>query len=165
LVVLLRLLISPVAIVLINLIILVPMVLSVFDLLPTIWFQRDFVEPVHIVTTVAVMMIGWGVALEERHVVREMLGMVGRPDEAWQSSLDQLCHRVGVGMLVLGLFADVCVEMIDLPDRIINTSGQEHLLLSISVVLISVGSVILARHILTLMAVALRRNCRLSDAG
>lgn len=154
----LRLLISPFAIVLINLLILIPMVLSVLDLVPTIWMRGDFREPVHIVTTVAIMMIGWGVALEERHVLREMLGMIGQADEAWQAGLDSLCHRVGVGVLVLGLFADVCVEMVDLPDRIINTEGKEHSLLAISVVLICVGSAILARHIVKLLAAAMGRK-------
>ncbi len=153
----LRLLVSPIAIAIINVIILVPMVLSIVDIVQGLRHQHDFKEPVEIVTTVAVMMIGWGVALEERHMLREVFGMLGRADEAWQGDIDQLCHRVGVGVLVLGLFADICVEMISLPDRIINTSGVELELVIGALLLIAAGSAILVRHIFRLVSAVLGR--------
>lgn len=148
----LRLLITPIAIALINLLILVPMVLSVWDVAQSVQARHDWQEPVSIVTTIAVIMIGWGVALEERRVVRDMLGITGRADEARQDAIDLLCHKVGFGVLVLGLFADICVEMISLPDRIINVSGIEYELIGTSVVLIVVGAVVLARHVVKLLA-------------
>jgi hypothetical protein len=148
----LRLLISPLAIAAINLLILVPMALSVADVAVTIRAHGDFKEPVEIVSTIAIIMIGWGVALEERHVLREMLGMVGRADEVWQEALDGLCHRVGVGVLVLGLFAEICAELVHLPDRIINTDGRELALLAVSIVLITIGGLIMARHVVRLLA-------------
>ncbi len=51
--------------------------------------------------------------------------MTGRPDEAWQAHIDDSCHYYGVAQLILGLFAEIFVAMISLPDRIINTKGWE----------------------------------------
>jgi len=143
----LRVLISPPAIAAVNLLILWPLVLSVADVIEGYAMHRDFNEAVDTVSTIAIMMIGWGVALEERHVLREVFGLIGRADEAWQSALDALCHRAGVGVLTLGLFAEICAEMVHLPDRIINTDGREHELLAAGTVLLSLCGIVLVRHI------------------
>src|SRR6185437_407192 len=87
----------------------------------------------------------------ERHVLRGVFGMTGRVDEHWQSALDQLCYRTGVGVLVLGLFAEICAEMVHLPDRIINTTGREHELLAVGAVLLALCGVVLVRHIVKLV--------------
>lgn len=150
----LRLLISPLAIALINVMLLVPMGLSVWDVALSVLARQDWNEPVGIVTAIAVIMMGWGVALEERHMVRDMLGMTGRKDEERQAAVDLLCHRVGFGVLVLGLFAEVCVEMISLPDRIISVSGFEFELIAGAVLLIGAAIVILARHVVKLVLAA-----------
>jgi hypothetical protein len=147
----LRVLISPPAIAAVNLLILWPLVLSVADVGEGFVLHRDFNEAVDTVSTIAIMMIGWGVALEERHVLREVFGMVGREDEPWQGALDALCHRAGVGILVLGLFAEVCAEMVHLPDRIINTDGSEHELLALGAVLLALCGLVLVRHIVKLI--------------
>lgn len=148
----LRLLISPLAIAAINLLILVPMALSVVDVAGTVYRHGDFNEPVDIVTTISTVMIGWGVALEERHILREMLRMVGRADEEWQAAIDNLCHRVGVGVLVLGLFAEICAEIVHLPDRIIDTDGRELLFVAAGNLLIAVGCLIMLRLVVKLLA-------------
>jgi hypothetical protein len=129
-----------------------PMALSVVDVADTIRAHGDFKEPVEIVSTIAIVMIGWGVALEERHVLREMLGMIGHADEAWQAGVDALCHRVGVGILVLGLFAEICAEVVHLPDRIINTDGRELWYLAVGIALITLGGFIMTRHVVKLLA-------------
>jgi hypothetical protein len=92
------------------------------------------------------------VALEERGAIRKRFGVFGRADEAWQAHVDEMCHVYGVAQLVLGLFAEIAVAMISLPDRIVNTVGYEHTLLTISVVLISIGALIQARHVVALVA-------------
>ncbi len=147
----LRFLISPLFIAAIDLLILFPMVLSVIDVVKSVHRHADTHEPVVITSTVALMMIGWGVALEERGAIRKVLGMVGRTDEAWQADLDDMCHYYGVGQLVLGLFAEIAVAMISLPDRIINTKGLEHALTGVAIALIAIAAVIQARHIFVLL--------------
>ena len=96
-------------------------------------------------------MIGWGVALEERNVLRGVFGMVGRPDERWQHGIDEACHRSGVGVLLLGLFAEICAELIHLPDRIINTGGREHPLLAVGTGLLALAGLVLVRLIIQLV--------------
>jgi len=58
-----RFLISPLSIAAINLLILWPLVLSVADLIESIRIHRDFNEAVDTVSTIAIVLIGWGVAL------------------------------------------------------------------------------------------------------
>jgi hypothetical protein len=146
-----RFVISPLAIALINLLILWPLVLSVVDVIESIEIHRDFNEAVDTVSTIAIVMIGWGVALEERNVLREIFAMAGRPDERWQHGIDAACHRAGVGVLILGLFAEICAELIHLPDRIISTGGREHALLAVGVGLLSLAGVVLVRLIVKLI--------------
>jgi len=56
-----------------------------------------------------------------------------------------------VGVLILGLFAEVCAEMVHLPDRIINTVGREHELLAVGAVLLASCGLLLLRHIFKLV--------------
>jgi len=115
-------------------------------------------EPVTIVSMIALIMIGWGVALEERGVIRKRLGVTGGADEERQVQIDEMCHEYGVAQLVLGLFAEIAVAMISLPDRIVNTVGYEHTLLTVSVILISIGALIQLRHVFVLIATLWRHK-------
>ncbi len=144
-------LISPLAIAAVNVLLLFPMVLSILDVTGSVARHTDTHEPVTITSTVALMMIGWGVALEERLAIRKVFGAYGRADEARQAVVDEQCHAYGVAQLVLGLFAEIAVAMIALPDRIINTKGLEHPLLAVSLVLIAVASLIQLRHTFVLL--------------
>ncbi|MFI5030940.1 MAG: hypothetical protein ACHQPH_09600 [Reyranellales bacterium] len=148
----LRVLISPPAIAAINLVILWPLMLSVVDVIESIAIRRDFNEAVDTESTIAILLIGWGVALEERHMLREMFGMVGRPDERWQKGIDGACHRTGVAVLILGLFAEICAELLHLPNRIIDTGGSEHPLLAVGLVLLTLAGLVLVRLIVQLIA-------------
>ena len=161
----LRFLVSPIFIAAVNTLILFPMVLSVIDLAKSVRAHEAPHEPVMVASTVALIMIGWGVALEERHVVRRLLGIHGRADEVRQAYLDELCHSYGVAQLVCGLFAEIAVAMISLPDRIINTAGLEHILLTVSVVLIAVAAGIQIRHVLILLFGKWRRASWTGDAA
>jgi len=154
----LRFLISPLFIAAVDVLILFPMVLTLVDVAGSVSRRGDTHEPVTITSTVALMMIGWGVALEEREVIRRMFGAKGRADEAWQAHIDELCHHYGVAQLVLGLFAEIAVALISLPDRIINTVGYEHTLLVISLVLIAIGTLIQIRHVFVLIATLWRHK-------
>jgi hypothetical protein len=146
-----KFLISPLAIAAINLLILWPLVLSVADVIESIGIHRDFNEAVDTVSTIAIVMIGWGVALEERNVLRGVFGTVGRPDERWQHGIDEACHRAGVGVLLLGLFAEICAELVHLPNRIIDTAGREHPLLAVGIGLLALAGLVLVRLVVQLV--------------
>lgn len=153
----LRFLISPIFIAAVNLLLLFPMVLSVIDVAKSVTRHVDTHEPVAITSTVALIMIGWGVALEERHVIRKFFGLAGGSDEARQAHIDEICHTYGVAQLVLGLFAEIAVAMISLPNRIIDTASWEHTLLAVALGLIAIASVFQARHIVVLVLGTFRR--------
>ena len=154
----LRPLISPAFIALVNVAILIPMVLTIIDVMKSVNRHVDTHEPVTITSTIALIMIGWGVALEERAVIRKRLGVTGGADEERQVQIDEMCHEYGVAQLVLGLFAEIAVAMISLPDRIVNTVGYEHTLLTVSVILISIGALIQLRHVFVLIATLWRHK-------
>lgn len=153
----LRFLISPIFIAAVDLLLLFPMVLSVIDVAKSVTRHVDTHEPVAITSTVALIMIGWGVALEERHVIRKFFGLAGGADEARQAHIDEICHTYGVAQLVLGLFAEIAVAMISLPNRIIDTASWEHTLLAVALVLIAIAAVFQARHIVVLVLGSFRR--------
>ena len=159
----LRPLISPAFIAVVNAAILIPMVLTIIDVMKSVNRHVETHEPVTITSTIALIMIGWGVALEERAVIRKRFGVTGRADESWQVHIDEMCHEYGVAQLVLGLFAEIAVAMISLPDRIVNTVGYEYSLLTLAVILIAIGALIQARHVFALI-LALWRHRRGGDA-
>ena len=147
----LRILVSPFVIAGINLLILIPMVLSIFDVAKSMSAHANPDELVSVMSTVSSIMIGWGVALEERDMIRRIAGGKGGPDEARQAMIDSQCHSFGVAQLVLGLFSDIPMAVISLPDRIINATGIEYELLWGAIVLIGIAAVIQVRHIVLLV--------------
>lgn len=100
---------------------------------------------------VGVIMIGWGVALEERHSLRHIFRMPGLEDPQ-QGALDHLCHNYGVGLLIMGLFSEILVEFVRLPNAIIDTSGYNALVLGASDAMLGVCLIFLATFSWSLVA-------------
>jgi len=115
--------------------------------------QRTGMEPLktaeEVISGLGVILIGWGVALEERHKLREIFGLIGER-EAREEAIDEACHRFGLGLLLFGLFAEIMVEAVRIPDDIINTSGIEKFVLAAAVALLGIGALLLLRQILVL---------------
>ncbi len=115
---------------------------------------RSGLEPLHtaqeVVTGLGVILIGWGVALEERHKLREVFGLLGE-NEAREERIDEICHRFGLGQLLFGLFAEIMVEAVRIPDAIINTAGIEKSVLIAASVLLAVGALLLLKQIVLLV--------------
>ncbi len=115
--------------------------------------QRTGMEPLktaeEVISGLGVILIGWGVALEERHKLREIFGLTGER-EAREEAIDEACHRFGLGLLLFGLFAEIMVEAVRIPDDIINTSGIEKSVLAAAVALLGIGALLLLRQILVL---------------
>ena len=55
--------------------------------------------------------------------------------------------------VVLGLLTEICVEMVNLPNKIINTSGIEVPVSGVGLFFIVVGAILLAVHIVRLLAI------------
>lgn len=76
-----------------------------------------------------VIFIGWGVTLEERGTLKQMFGV---DDEgSFGEDCDWLCHQYGLGLLVIGLFAEILIQFIKLPNEIINTIDIDRYLVGI----------------------------------
>lgn len=112
-------------------------------------------EAVGIIEGLGIIMIAWGVALEERHKLREVFSVGhGRLSEkSYQNAVDENCHRFGLGFLLLGLFAEVGAECVNVPDRIINTSRLEGGILLLSgFFLVVCGLLMLAQSLMLIFA-------------
>ncbi len=107
-----------------------------------------------------VTLIGWGVALEERSALRGIFGIAGGVDEAYQAHIDHECHAVGVGLLLFGLFSEICVEMVKLPNHIVNTKGIDEIVIGISALFLLLGALTQAWHAIVLCLAALGRRHR-----
>jgi len=103
-----------------------------------------------IIEGLGVILIAWGVAMEERHKLREVFGLIGN-DEDREQAIDESCHRYGVGQLLFGLFAEIGVELVKIPDELFNTEGIESFVLGISALLLAAGLVLLVRQSWTLV--------------
>jgi hypothetical protein len=153
---LVRIFVSPLAIAVIDLLILIPLILAIVDVSQDLLRGANIHEPMDIVEGMGVILIGWGVALEERALLREIFALKQEKDEAWQVAIDHLCHSAGVGLLVFGLFAEMGIEVIRLPDRIINTQGANEAIAAVSVAFLAIGAYVQGRHMLSLFGATIQ---------
>src|SRR5260370_42078511 len=108
---LVRVLISRFSIAFIEVVIVIPMVLTTLQMTKVLWRTADLREAMDIVSGVAIIMIALGVVLEERNTIREVFELTSGPDEARQGRLDVSSHHYGVGPLGSGLFPALCIEL------------------------------------------------------
>lgn len=144
-------LISRYAIALLELIIVTAQILAVHQVWLMLWNRPDLHEPMDIVSGIGIIMIGLGVALEERKALRVIFGLTGGPDEAEQERLDENCHHYGVGQLVLGLAAEICIDMIKIPNTIIYTGEVDDYLVAAGCIFVAIGAILLLKHAFTLV--------------
>jgi hypothetical protein len=147
---LMRILLAPGAIITINAVILVLMFLVAFDVVHGLLTLTNLTEPMEVIEDIGVIMIGWGVALEERKEMRLVFGVVNPANEAWQEEVDRACHRTGIGLLVFGLFIEIALSIVRLPSRIVDTTAIDEYLVAIGTVFLGFGIYILVRHVVTL---------------
>ena len=146
----LRVFLHPASIVLLDLIILVPVVLSIVVVLSAIW-QGKIEEPTDVLEGVGVVLIGWGVAIEERPSLREIFHLEDGPNELLEKGIDVLCHSSGIGILIFGLFAEIAVTAVRLPNNVVPTEGFDPVVLCVSVFFVLLGTYVLAQHIVRLV--------------
>ncbi|WP_428676897.1 hypothetical protein [Reyranella sp.] len=135
---------------LISLVICIPMVITLFEVSKVLWVKPDMKEEMDIVTGIGIIMIGWGVVLEERKTLREIFGLLEVQDEQWQLAIDHVCHNYGVGQLCIGLMAEICIELIKIPNTIIYTGEVDDYLVAAGLVFVGVGALLLVRHVLVM---------------
>ncbi|SJZ77800.1 hypothetical protein SAMN02745126_02257 [Enhydrobacter aerosaccus] len=147
-----RIFLSPLAIAIFDLMILFPLLLAIWEVAHSGWkHEQGLHEALDIIEGMGVILIGWGVALEERESLRHIFRLTGNSDEGWQAIVDHMCHSAGLGLLIFGLFAEMCIEAIRLPNAIINTAGIDHLVLLGSLAFLVLSIYVMVHHIFSLI--------------
>ena len=85
---------------------------------------------------VATIYIAYGVATEERGSLMEFSGVYPALRSPLQMALDHASHCYGLSLLVVGLFMEIGVQLIKLPDSIMNTNGLEYAIFGINALFI-----------------------------
>jgi hypothetical protein len=134
----------------IDLVVIALIVLSLIELVWDAVARPTHTEAKQIIAGVSVVMIGWGVALEEREEVRGLFGLKGGSDE-WQDQVDRACKGVGIVLLLSGLFAEICEQLITLPRTVVSTESIRGVLLALGMLCLLVGLIILVRHVIHLV--------------
>ena len=145
-----RLFLSPVSIVLLDLLILAPTTLSIVTVLLDLSHGK-LDEPLEILESIGVVLIGWGVAIEERPSQREIFKLTATANDTFEAGVDVLCHGSGIGLLIFGLFSEICVAAVRLPNHIVPTEGFDPVVLGIGAFFIILGAYVLAQHIVRLV--------------
>ena len=130
-----RVLLNRWSIVVFNAIIALPLTLAIGEIASLLWGagyldHGAIQEAGHLIEGLGVVLIGWGVVLEERKGVSRLLGGGTRIDPARDAGIDALCHDAGLSLLVLGLIAEILVQCVEVPDHIIKTDGLERVVLT-----------------------------------
>lgn len=102
--------------------------------------QHDMEE---ILAGLAAILVAFGVAMEERGTMLHFVGFYPNGPTPGQARIDHHCHGYGLSLLLLGLFAEVAVYLIRMPD--LNTVDFDHALIVISALLSLCGGVMMLR--------------------
>ena len=151
-----RILLSRWSIVAFNVLTAMPLTLSLFEIGSLLWGtglgrHESIAEAGHIAEGMGVVLIGWGVVLEERPGVSHLLGGLPSEDADYETALDAVCHQSGLGFLVLGLLAEILIQCVEVPDHIINTDGIERVVMTGSAGILLLGLALLLRHTISLV--------------
>jgi uncharacterized Tic20 family protein len=113
--------------------------------------ENDIKEMVEMCNGIAIILYGYGVALESRAPLMRYLKLY--PDFATplQTGVDELCNKYGIFILLLALAQEVLVHLVTIPDRVLNTAGKESYIFSICITMLVFVSFLLIR--LTVIAV------------
>lgn len=93
-----------------------------------------------------VILIGYGVAVEERQSFMRIFRLYPAFETPLQERMDHLCHEYGLCYLLLGLLMEVCVACIKIPNTIINTENIEGLVFAISAFFLIWNAILMLRH-------------------
>lgn len=131
---------------LINLVITWSGINSILDMIPLLANASNDTAVLEDITEgYATILIAYGVAAEERSTLMEFLGLYPHHHTPVQAATDHVCHHYGLFLLVLGLFVELCEELVKLPNAIINTAGIESLMFGVAVLLTAASTWTLLR--------------------
>ena len=116
---------------------------DVFDSIHITHQQHQQHAMEEIIAGLAAILVAFGVALEEREALLKFVGLYREGLTPQQARMDHHCHGHGLSLLILGLFSEVAVYLIRMPD--INTVDFDVALIALGAVLNLAGGVMLIR--------------------
>jgi hypothetical protein len=117
------------------------------EMLPLLYnVENNLVELEDIVENLGVILIGYGVAVEERSSFMPIFRLYPRFKSELQSQIDHHCHEYGLCYLLLGLMLEVCVALIKIPNRVIDTEKLEVAIYLMAIVFLLWNAGLMLRH-------------------
>jgi len=140
----LRTLTSRTAMNIVNILLILLLIQGVYEVLvsvPQVSILQHRMED--ILEGLGTILVALGVALEERETLLRFFGVYPADLTPMQSRIDHHCHGYGLLLLLVGLFIEVAVYAIRMPN--LEAIDFDPALLLIGAVLCAVGAVLLAR--------------------
>jgi len=97
------------------------------------------------------ILIGYGVLAEERETLMKVFRLYPRFETPAEVQIDHVCHVSGLGLLLLGLAAEIPVQLVKIPNDTVNTEGLEPFLFALSVLFNALALIFLVRFIVSLV--------------
>jgi hypothetical protein len=132
------------AIMALNIVLILLMIQGAWDILagfPQLETEQHAME--EILEGLGTILVAVGVALEERETLLKFLGIYPEGLTPLQEEIDHQCHGYGLSVLLVGLFVEVAVYIVRMPD--LNTVDFDPALLLLGVLLCIAGGALLAR--------------------
>jgi len=137
----------------IGLLIMFPLVLGIVAAQRDLVAGKDVEHIAEMLEGLGIILIGWGVAIEERHSLRQMAGLIGSPDSEREVAIDHVSHSNGICMLILGLFAEIGVEAVRLPNDVLPTFDFDEGVTWITIGFVVLGGLVLLHHLVMLAGI------------
>jgi hypothetical protein len=154
-----RILLSRIAVCVLNAIILVITVSTLYEASKLLFnLTNDFDQIEGLLGGPSAIFVAYGVALEERDYLMQFFKLYPTYWNHAEEATDQYCHFYGLCILLLGLFMEVSVEIVKIPNNLLNTEGIEGVIFGVGFLFSVVTSVLLIR----LSYVLLRASTRAS---
>lgn len=154
---LMRIMLSAPAMALINILVVVPLALSIVSVGQDLWdadglsHVLDVAHELEIVEGIGIIVIGWGFIVEERGSLREMFRLGAPADKERQVAIDTICQSSGVGLLIFGVFSEFAVEAVRLPNNIIFTQGFDDVVIWIGLGFLALCVYVFLHNIVSLI--------------
>lgn len=118
----------------------------------------DVDEMLREVEGISTLFLAIGLILKERYQLEKIFFRKASLDSSW---LNNLCLTVGLSLILNGTAMRVTVQLVKIPDHVLNTQGMEQLLFCIGLLFCSIASLLLVYLIVRIFQ---RRTIGASEA-
>ena len=128
--------------------------------------ENDIKEMVEMCNGIAIILYGYGVALELRVPFMKLIGVYpacATPLSRW---IDRLCYKYGIFFILLGLVQEILVHIVLIPNIILNTEGKEsHIFIVCAIMQVIVTVLLVIMSYRLAMATQLAERDGAADGG